>query len=78
MSKHRRVKLSFYVSIFHTTQIPELQFGTGNKFTLENLVKERSYTAFYFSIFIFVQHSDKGYSGFNALKLQHYASRFEL
>lgn len=75
-----RVKLSLilYTSFFKLLRFQSCPFGTKKKSTLENEVKKRSYTAFYSSIFIFVQHSHKGYSGFNALKPQHYASRFEL
>lgn len=64
--------------IFKLLRLQGCHFGIKNKFPVENQVKKRSYTAFYSSIFIFLQHSDQGYSGFNALKPQHYASRFEL
>lgn len=74
-----RVKASLiFIYLFKLLRFQSCQFGTKNKFTLENEVKKRSYAEIYSSIFIFVQHSEKGYSGFNALKPQHYASRFEL
>lgn len=71
-----RVKVSLILYTYFLSYSDCRVVNLAPKINLENEVKKRSYTAFYFSIFIFVQHSDKGYSGFNALKPQRYASRF--
>lgn len=79
-SRHRQCQNvidSIYL-LFKLLELQSCQFGTKNKFPVENQVKKRSYAAFYSSIFIFLQRSDQGYSEFNALKPQHYASRFDL
>lgn len=79
-SRHRQgqnVIDSIYL-LFKLLKLQSCQSGTKNEFPVENQVEKRSRAAFYSSIFIFLQHSDQGYSGFNALKPQHYASRFDL
>lgn len=55
-----KASLILHTCFFKLFRFQDCQFGTKNKFTLENEIKKWSHTVFYFSIFIFIRHSDKG------------------